>query len=105
MSSARRSDAGRSAPLNRGRRGRRGVAMLEALMVLPVLWILALGVPFVRDRYLSQQRAALQARRCAWEHAINGCRSIPNGCEEALAQSGSWSGPTRVIAARKCAWP
>lgn len=64
------------------RRGRRqkGAAMVEAVIVLPVLLLTWAGVSFMRERFLGRQQALLAARRCAWAHAVSGCGQPPQGC-------------------------
>jgi hypothetical protein len=64
----------------RAARARAGAAMIEAVIVLPVLLMTFAGVLFMRERYLGQQQALLAARRCAWAHAIGGCGEAPAGC-------------------------
>jgi hypothetical protein len=59
--------------------------LIEAVIVLPVLILLLAGVVFLRERYLGRQHALLEARRCAWAHAMNGCGAPPDGCATAIA--------------------
>ena len=55
--------------------------MVEAVIVLPVLAILLFGILYVKAFAIAQQSARVTARRCAWQHAMNGCGEIPAGCE------------------------
>lgn len=69
------------ARLRRTRRARRGVAMVEAVIMLPVLGLLLVGTLFMRERYLAQQQVQLLARQCAWQYAMDGCKGDPPaGC-------------------------
>lgn len=68
-------------------RDRRGAALIEAVIVLPVLILLLGGVVFLRERYLGRQHALLEARRCAWAHALSGCGAPPAGCATAVASA------------------
>jgi hypothetical protein len=61
-------------------RARRGAAMIEALIVLPVLVALLLGVPMVHERQAALQRALIAARGCAFAHALGGCGQVPAAC-------------------------
>ncbi len=47
--------------------------MVEALIIVPFLGLLLVGVLFVQARYLTRERLLLQARRCAWQYAVSGC--------------------------------
>jgi hypothetical protein len=69
----------------RSRRARSGVAMVEAVILVPVLGMLLIGTLFVRERYLTRQRALVAARRCAWEYALSGCddHALPASCSDA----------------------
>ena len=72
-------DRNRVLALSHGRR-RRGAAMIEAVIVLPILLLTWAGVSFMRERFLGRQQALLAARRCAWAHAVSGCGQPPEGC-------------------------
>jgi hypothetical protein len=62
-----------------------GAAMIEALLALPALLALLLGVSLVQQLYLAKQAALSQARRCALLHAAAGCGGeLPAGCEGVL---------------------
>jgi hypothetical protein len=52
-----------------------GAAMVEALIVLPVLSTLLFAVPLLHERYAAKQQALLLARRAAWAHVLSGCVS------------------------------
>jgi len=71
------------AGIARRARRRAGAAMVEAVIVLPVLLLTLFAVGFMRERYLGRQQASLAARRCAWAHAIGGCGQAPPGCSAA----------------------
>lgn len=69
------------ARLRRTIRARHGVAMVEAVIMLPVLGLLLVGTLFMRERYLAKQQVQLQARQCAWQYAMAGCTGDPPaGC-------------------------
>jgi hypothetical protein len=95
----------RIAALSRARRRdaaahvrRSGAAMIEAVVVLPVLLLALFAVGFMRERYLGRQQAALAARRCAWAHAIGGCGEVPPpGCSAAALAASSDDPDTAAI--------
>ena len=63
------------------RRRRHGVAMVEAVIMLPVLGLLLVGTLHMRERYLARQQVQLKARQCAWQYAMDGCQGDPPaGC-------------------------
>lgn len=66
----------------RHHRSRRGAATVEAVILLPVLAVLFAGLFFTHAHASRRQQARVLARRCAWLHAIDGCREIPPGCED-----------------------
>jgi hypothetical protein len=66
-------------------RGRaRGAAMVEAVVMLPVLVLLLVSVRFVASRKAAAQAALAAARECALQHALGGCEGVPPGCTAAL---------------------
>lgn len=64
----------------RRRAPRRGAAMVEAVILLPVLAVILFGILFVQEHASATQSARGKARRCAWQHAVGGCGEIPEGC-------------------------
>jgi hypothetical protein len=59
--------------------------MIEALIALPVLFILLVGVSFMRELHGERQAALAEARRCALMHAASGCGAeAPAGCEDVI---------------------
>lgn len=68
---------------------RRGTASVEAVILLPLLVLLFLGVLYLRDVFLGVQRADLEARTCAWLYSDNGCTSVPPGCEGLVGPASS----------------
>jgi hypothetical protein len=69
-------------------------AMVEAVIVAPVLGILLIGSLFLYQWYINGQQARLVARRCAWEHAMTGCGNPPPaGCERYLGATAAASDP------------
>jgi hypothetical protein len=73
----------------RGGRVRRGAAMVEALIALPVFLAVAIALPWLHALYAGKQRAGLEARSCAFAHAYAGCREPPPHCASTLAAAGS----------------
>ena len=63
----------------RARRAR-GAATVEAVIALPVLVLVLLGVHLVERRALVRHATLADARACAWAHAASGCRAWPTGC-------------------------
>jgi hypothetical protein len=61
----------------------RGAAMVEAVVVLPVLIILFVSVFYVRNQVLARQAAESKARMCAWAFSMSNCDMdrVPAGCE------------------------
>ena len=81
------------------RRRRRGAALLEAVIVVPVLGMLLVAVPVVFERYARTQQASLEARRCAWGYARSGCTQVPEGCGlPATAEAPPAEGDRDVVA-------
>jgi len=72
----------------------RGAAMVEAVVVLPVLIILFVSVFYVRNQVLASQAAASEARTCAWAYSMNNCSTVPPGCDAQIV------GAARSIDAR-----
>ncbi len=56
--------------------------MVEAVILLPVFAVILSGIAYVQAYAMAEQGARVAARRCAWEHAMNGCDEIPAGCGE-----------------------
>lgn len=50
-----------------------GAAMVEAMLVFPVLIIVLVGAAYVRDLTLARASTRLAARACAWQAAMGGC--------------------------------
>lgn len=69
------------------RRQQRGVAMLEAVIVIPVLLLLWVSLYYLADQFISRQSAAMTARSCAWLYSANNCREVPAGCGDFLQES------------------
>ena len=60
--------------LARGRRrGQRGAALVEMVVVVPVFIVLFAGMVFLHHTAAKTQRSMLAARRQAWDTAMNGC--------------------------------
>jgi hypothetical protein len=49
--------------------------------MLPLLGTLLVGVLLMHSLHSARQRVLIEARRCAWQHAVQGCRGeLPPGC-------------------------
>ena len=67
------------------RRRLRAAAMIEALIALPVLFALLVGVSLMRELHAARQAALAEARRCALVYAASGCGDeTPEGCENVV---------------------
>jgi hypothetical protein len=64
----------------------RGVASVEAVIVIPFLILIYFGVVLVHARYDAQQRAWSSARGCAWLYSQRGCKGeLPAECGAAVS--------------------
>lgn len=61
----------------------RGIASVEAAIMLPLLCLVFAGVLYVNKLVTSTQLAASTVRRCAWQIAASGCGKVPEDCPEA----------------------
>lgn len=61
----------------------RGVASIEAVIMLPLMCIVFAGVLYVNQLVSRTQRSTSVARGCAWRVAASGCAEIPPECPEA----------------------
>jgi hypothetical protein len=57
--------------------------MVEAVIMLPVLGLLLVAVPVLRERLAARQQALIAARGCAFAHALAGCGDVPAACANA----------------------
>lgn len=66
----------------RARRARRqrGTAMVEGTILVPVFITLYLGVVYLGTLHAARGQVRAEARRCAFQHAMNGCGRVPEGC-------------------------
>lgn len=65
-------------------RSEQGAVYVEALIMLPVLLVLWVGVLFMHNQYYQNQQARLLAKQCVWEYSQAGCKGpIPKACEQA----------------------
>jgi hypothetical protein len=71
----------------RQRRQQRGAAMVEAVIVIPVLLLLWVSLYYLADQFASRQAAAMTARSCAWLYSANNCQEVPPGCGGFLHES------------------
>ncbi len=62
----------------RGARATHGTASVEAVIALPLLILLLIGISYVHHLYAAKQQTLLAARKAAWTQAISGCTSGPS---------------------------
>ncbi|HKY34634.1 MAG TPA: TadE family protein [Polyangiaceae bacterium] len=66
----------------------RGVATVEAVVVLPVFVIIFISLFYVRDIAVTKQAAEEHARTCAWLYSALDCEgAIPAGCDDVLTEA------------------
>ena len=63
----------------------RGVASVEAVIVLPFFILVLVSLLYVRDQAIGKQAAEMHARSCAWLYSANDCDEIPPGCADVLS--------------------
>lgn len=68
------------------RRRRRGAAMVEALVAIPFFIVIFATTMFVGSFYQEKLRTMRESKRCAWDHALNGCKG---GCQAETTAAGS----------------
>jgi hypothetical protein len=68
------------------RRRKRGAAMVEALLAIPFFIVIFATTMFVGGFYNEKLRTMRESKRCAWDHAINGCSG---GCNAETGSAGS----------------
>ncbi len=79
----RLADSGLPSIDRRARRaGMRGIASIEAAIMLPLLCLVFAGVLYVNKLITNTQLAASTVRRCAWQVAASGCGNVPEDCPE-----------------------
>lgn len=65
----------------------RGIASVEAAIMVPLLCLVFAGVLYVNKLITNTQLAASTVRRCAWTVAASGCGEIPADCPDASRES------------------
>ncbi|MFT3774352.1 MAG: hypothetical protein QM820_54015 [Minicystis sp.] len=68
------------------RRRRRGAAMVEALVAIPFFIVIFATTMFVGSFYQEKLRTIRESKKCAWDHALNGCKG---GCQAETGTAGS----------------
>ena len=68
------------------RRRRRGAAMVEALVAIPFFIIIFATTMFVGSFYQEKLKTIRESKKCAWDHAIAGCKG---GCQADTEVGGS----------------
>lgn len=69
--------------------------MTEAVVVLPVFFVLFVGVFYLGRLIAARHAVDTQARSCAWLYAANDCEQVPPQCEgrvRVAQQKGTWNG-------------
>lgn len=61
---------------------KRGAAMVEGVIVLPLFVIVLAAVIYFHRAYATKISLGVKARSCAWQYSVNGCtrKSLPEGC-------------------------
>lgn len=61
---------------------KRGAAMVEGVIVLPLFVVVLAAVIYFHRAYASKIDMRVKARSCAWSYAANGCdkKFLPKGC-------------------------
>jgi hypothetical protein len=62
----------------------RGVASVEAVLVLPLFVIFFVSLFYVRDLVVARQSAEAKTRTCVWLYSNENCDRVPPGCEQTL---------------------
>jgi hypothetical protein len=67
--------------------------MVEALVAIPFFILIFATTMFVGDFYKEKLRTLRESKRCAWDHAINGCNG---GCaaQDSVAGGGELQPPS-----------
>jgi len=71
--------------------GVRGVASVEAVVVLPFFVLIFVSLFYVRDELVKKHQLGMTARTCAWLYSESNCQVIPAGCQPYLTPPGSAS--------------
>lgn len=61
------------------RKHRRGAALVEAMVVIPVLILLDVALLYMYDAYETKLATMRMARRAVWTEAVNYCEGVPGG--------------------------
>jgi hypothetical protein len=69
-------------PLKRNSTTARGVASVEAVIVLPVFVLLFIGVMYFGRLAVAKADTDTDVRRCAWLYSMGNCQEVPEGCAE-----------------------
>lgn len=59
----------------------RGLATVEAAVVLPVFIFIFAGLVYMHRLYSAKLETMVMARECAWAYSNGGCEALPPGCE------------------------
>jgi hypothetical protein len=81
-----RSPESRKARALGNRRGQRGTAMMEALMVNIVLVVILAGVVFFQATYSAKIKSDQNTRVYAWTYAFHGCSDVPEDKDLAVEE-------------------
>lgn len=67
----------------------RGIASIEAAIMLPLMCLVFAGVLYVAQLISAAQHSTRIARSCAWRVAVSGCEEIPPDCPESSSDGAS----------------
>ncbi len=79
-------------------RTQRGAAMVEAVIVIPVLILLWVSLYYAGGLALTQQRTEATARSCAWLYSANSCdeSKVPAGCQDYVHNTHASTIPPKI---------
>jgi hypothetical protein len=76
------------------RKRQRGAAMVEALVAIPFFIVIFALTMLVGKSYSEKLRTLRESKRCAWDHAMNGCNGGCNADTTAGGSGGELSTPS-----------
>jgi hypothetical protein len=73
----------------RNRRGQRGAAYAETVVMLPFFIAVWSCIIYVHNAYAEKNRLMARNRNCVMAYAFNACQSAPPGCSPSRAPGGT----------------
>lgn len=70
----------------------RGAALAEFVVLLPVFVLLLVSVLYLFRTLEGRQLSMLKARSCGFQYAMNGCETVPPGCDIFAGEGDDQSG-------------